>query len=312
MATTLATPEQRRQTPTGAPWIFWRDAGSPRTRQGFAALVFACTSPGCDCTEATLQGVWVDARLHSASDRGLQLELQFVAGEPPAAALSPASDTRTSIRIDYRSGALRTNEPPSADEAELAQWLRGEFDAALLTQLRTAIEANRAKSTPPADLFAGWEPGDLLSHPRAFPGTELPIVRHAGHRWLLEDLHCIDPACPCTDVRLVAFDLERAESGDGSSLAGSFVVTLPSLQPIDATAENGLLPDAAALQTLWQQLVAEQPRLLQQLEARRKNMKTLTPPRGSGPAPARRQAAPGRNDPCPCGSGKKWKKCCGK
>jgi len=25
-----------------------------------------------------------------------------------------------------------------------------------------------------------------------------------------------------------------------------------------------------------------------------------------------RQAAPvGRNDPCPCGSGKKWKKCCG-
>ena len=23
------------------------------------------------------------------------------------------------------------------------------------------------------------------------------------------------------------------------------------------------------------------------------------------------QAAPGRNDPCPCGSGKKYKKCCG-
>ena len=48
---------------------------------------------------------------------------------------------------------------------------------------------------------------------------ELPIVRSGDHRWLLEDLHCIDPACPCTDVRLVVFDLERAESGDGSSLA---------------------------------------------------------------------------------------------
>jgi uncharacterized protein YecA (UPF0149 family) len=30
------------------------------------------------------------------------------------------------------------------------------------------------------------------------------------------------------------------------------------------------------------------------------------------PQPYRRQAAKvGRNDPCPCGSGKKYKKCCG-
>ncbi len=28
-------------------------------------------------------------------------------------------------------------------------------------------------------------------------------------------------------------------------------------------------------------------------------------------APARRAEAPGRNDPCPCGSGKKYKRCCG-
>jgi len=27
--------------------------------------------------------------------------------------------------------------------------------------------------------------------------------------------------------------------------------------------------------------------------------------------PARVQAQPGRNDPCPCGSGKKYKHCCG-
>lgn len=33
-------------------------------------------------------------------------------------------------------------------------------------------------------------------------------------------------------------------------------------------------------------------------------------PMGFAPAPAR--PAVGRNDPCPCGSGKKYKKCCGK
>ena len=34
--------------------------------------------------------------------------------------------------------------------------------------------------------------------------------------------------------------------------------------------------------------------------------------RGSAPrVPIRKSAEPGRNDPCPCGSGKKFKKCCG-
>jgi len=27
--------------------------------------------------------------------------------------------------------------------------------------------------------------------------------------------------------------------------------------------------------------------------------------------PAKAEKEPGRNDPCPCGSGKKYKKCCG-
>ncbi len=33
--------------------------------------------------------------------------------------------------------------------------------------------------------------------------------------------------------------------------------------------------------------------------------------RGTQPAPPRRVAKPGRNDPCPCGSGRKHKRCCG-
>jgi len=31
----------------------------------------------------------------------------------------------------------------------------------------------------------------------------------------------------------------------------------------------------------------------------------------SGSGPVRAEKKPGRNDPCPCGSGKKYKKCCG-
>src|SRR5262245_56678963 len=35
-------------------------------------------------------------------------------------------------------------------------------------------------------------------------------------------------------------------------------------------------------------------------------------PSGSSIEPARTPTKVGRNDPCPCGSGKKFKKCCGK
>ncbi|MDY5015784.1 MAG: preprotein translocase subunit SecA [Eubacteriales bacterium] len=43
--------------------------------------------------------------------------------------------------------------------------------------------------------------------------------------------------------------------------------------------------------------------------------KITTDTRGDGserPHPARHKEKPGRNDPCPCGSGKKYKKCCGR
>ena len=33
---------------------------------------------------------------------------------------------------------------------------------------------------------------------------------------------------------------------------------------------------------------------------------------GSKPQPAKRAAKIGRNQPCPCGSGKKYKRCCGR
>ena len=51
-------------------------------------------------------------------------------------------------------------------------------------------------------------------------------------------------------------------------------------------------------------LLASVPELLQNLDLMRFEAQR---PR----EPIRRDALPGRNDPCPCGSGQKWKKCCG-
>ena len=48
-------------------------------------------------------------------------------------------------------------------------------------------------------------------------------------------------------------------------------------------------------------------------EARKPRQLSFSHGEGGNPPPAQRQQRKtGRNDPCPCGSGKKYKKCCGK
>jgi len=51
----------------------------------------------------------------------------------------------------------------------------------------------------------------------------------------------------------------------------------------------------------------------EQVERSRKMFKAITVNDDEHPAePAKSQKNAGRNEPCPCGSGKKYKKCCGK
>ncbi|MDT7778598.1 MAG: preprotein translocase subunit SecA, partial [Acidobacteriota bacterium] len=81
--------------------------------------------------------------------------------------------------------------------------------------------------------------------------------------------------------------------------------------------------DTATIRTLFNlQVVAEQaPEQLQQRRQRRPTSMTFTGPNQTATAAGeeaartktvtRDQPKVGRNEPCPCGSGKKYKKCCG-
>ena len=64
---------------------------------------------------------------------------------------------------------------------------------------------------------------------------------------------------------------------------------------------NMLVAGADYLYTLpqWETILSEEKRL--EIVKTYKRSKTVV-----------KEKAPGRNDPCPCGSGKKYKKCCGK
>jgi len=58
------------------------------------------------------------------------------------------------------------------------------------------------------------------------------------------------------------------------------------------------------------------PPLLEAIERRQRraqqNLQLQAAAQSEAPKPVRAGAKIGRNDPCPCGSGKKYKKCCGR
>ena len=155
----------------------------------------------------------------------------------------------------------------------------------------------------------------MVGYGEIFPfGPGFPFEM-GGSRWLTDDQYCVNPECECTDAVIMFMSVpeetrRRVEIEDSLPAARYDYKTgqFSEVQPPGA----GKPPLSALVQALKEahpQLAAElkfrhhQLRILYQraLDAKR---------RTSRAAPARPK--PGRNDPCPCGSGKKYKRCCGK
>jgi hypothetical protein len=131
---------------------------------------------------------------------------------------------------------------------------------------------------------------------------------------------CANPACTDRHIGvealrvgndLLAVELDRREiataypAGTTSKTQEAFFV---SVNPDDGRVEpQGDVPDPEALAWFRSEIDAE---LLAILLARFEGARRRLIEEEARHTPARRAAAPGRNDPCPCGSGRKYKKCC--
>ena len=71
--------------------------------------------------------------------------------------------------------------------------------------------------------------------------------------------------------------------------------------------------DRALVERLWGAFRARHPRISNRLRTRRQKLTELARHHPASASRTRTRAAKlGRNDPCTCGSGKKYKRCCGK
>jgi hypothetical protein len=150
--------------------------------------------------------------------------------------------------------------------------------------------------------------GTMVGYFDIFPfARRLEFTDEQG-TWLIGDQYCCNPKCPCQEAVLSFMRLpEGAGRGPLRPIVSiSYQYRDGKVSRLDAEAdprysEQGLLESLKKTRADLDSLLAKRQSLLRRLVGRtlkRQTIHSLTPKIG-------------RNDPCPCGSGKKWKRCCG-
>lgn len=152
--------------------------------------------------------------------------------------------------------------------------------------------------------LTGMQPGVLVRYRNLFPADFDLLAAVGDDVYFVEDYYCLVPNCPCASVGI---EVTKLGEHDGEHRALGQVSFDLAEKPFDM---QGADEAVAALRQLM-----DATDLPQRLIARHVQCRGIAPAvakkfsPAQRPAPVRR-AKVGRNEPCPCGSGKKYKKCC--
>lgn len=292
-----AHPKQHRQLGDDGLFLLWRDAPSGG-REGLLCMVAVCTDASCPCREVQLRAVHVDESLVSAEvgERGLALKRTKAVER----------ERRVQALIDIDTGEVKTSE--DGDEALLA-WLPGELDGELLHHLARIRQERRGllrqSDSWKQQSWAGWKPGEMLRWAEVFDQGRNDAYRINGELYFAEDLYCVTPGCTCTEMRIL---FGKKQPDESVIELGSVVVDTRSGDELRIGAPEG---QHAQVEALWAGFRARHP--ARSFVASRAAMMKRVGQELSGLSQRSMASNPGntgRNDPCPCGSGKKFKRCC--
>jgi len=185
----------------------------------------------------------------------------------------------------------------------------------------------KSNVSEPADV-SGLEipfPDDVLDEPEALVAYQ-EVFRHAHdlqfeHEqqvWNVLELYCSNPDCSCTDTLLDFASRPNDDPGekhvmeqkDVTQVLFNYKTGKFKVQQHGTAGSVTAGQLMAALETAFPDFKIRLERRQRVLRAL--HLKARGQSRASGPPPARRSGKIGRNERCPCGSGKKYKACCGR
>jgi hypothetical protein len=292
--------------------------------QTFIAGLRVCENPCCPCEAVGFESH--PARQHDAC-----------AAAPESAAYS--------FDLDVFTRQVNTAIQPTPDSETLARAVTAEMqepDWQRLADLFLSTKRRVMKTMDVDGVRAQFPPGTrgkkgaMVGYVEIFPWADALGFPLDNARWMADDMYCVRPGCGCSVSALTFIQMPEK----GSNLAHGSVssptlslyyyydsgrIELIDQKPGSPAPDKFVRALRAAnsdldrtLRNRHQQLkrLAERTPKTRRLASRlasflRRNDAAETAP---APPPARavaRTAKVGRNDPCPCGSGKKYKKCCG-
>lgn len=256
--------------------------------------VESCTTPDCSVRHLNLRAIALD------------IDEDFDPAALGTDALRAKFETDAmDAQLDLDDGRVLPEDddgrvPLSTDWVE---YLESQIDGELLDVLHEKWLRAKGMTSVPTKEWEPRDPGGLVGWYEAHPSDRVDLYNDGDDTFLAEDLHCVNPTCTCSEA-VVAFSLATVRSAPD---IGSVRVRVPSLEVV----EREVKPDKAALlDRLWHALATRHRNLGERLSQRKKHMAELASDVRRRTPVTRSAARVGRNDPCPCGSGKKYKRCC--
>jgi SEC-C motif len=272
----------------------------------FLMLKQSCSNPECTCNEITLDFSEFD--------------------ETGAPLANP-------IIFYFRLNIETWKENERSERSELCNGLVDEFINGLTDEMkgefRKYYETSREKAKRAAKFDMPLniiKTGRLISYTQIFDDSESIssggnacgfIFEDNNYEYFIDDLYCIDPQCNCEIAHLFFLrpDIKN------KAVFNSFVAQLDFKKGLRIDKTTLPEKDAMGIFTKW---LESDPYVIEVLKHRYaevkdigKNLVEKHTKHGKLPVDqknsiiSKRKDKIGRNEPCPCGSGKKYKKCCG-
>jgi hypothetical protein len=239
------------------------------------------------------------------------------------------------LEVNLASGAVAFPENYQADDRkkEILKQVGDGLTEAHLSALRRHYKEAKDWGNENNWKEADWShlaDGILVYWTEVFPLAEPWIFRHENTDYMAEDSYCIVPSCDCNDAHIAIYKIHRPPllsrilaamahlSGRNSpptNLSATIIGVVKydtktgqlSVGEVECGRPDQLLRLAGVLFETTKNLASELRRRYGFMRdfgrhvAEQKKLKA---------APVTRPFTPGRNAPCPCGSGRKYKKCC--
>ncbi|MHB8873018.1 MAG: SEC-C metal-binding domain-containing protein [Myxococcaceae bacterium] len=215
-------------------------------------------------------------------------------------------------RLDIDSGLVEPDEDEGRVplSGEWVDYVQSQVDGELLDLLHERwLRAKGWRPRKPQEAHPpARDAGKLLGWYETHPEDRRDLYLDGDSVFMADDLYCMNPACPCNEVTL---DFAELVDDELTRSVGHLRLGLPDLNIVEwsSSGENREL-----VQRLWTAFRARHRQVADRLGKRKLSMTELGRLWFEAPAVKSKTTVgaerAGRNDPCPCGSGKKYKRCC--